>query len=308
MSSEEKVKPPNKYEHVRPRFQESQKERGKSMLPIINPASNIPELEESKVMDDYKIISHVGKGCFSVVSSAINKNTNHKFAIKTYTRIDQMQEYRIKSIQAEVQNLFDLEHENIISLRHAVRDGRKIQLIMENGGKQSLSGLLRKKEHFEELEAKRYFVQVARALAYCHDKRICHRDLKLENMLVDDAGKVKLIDFGFSARCSSQAKLSTVCGTPPYMSPELAAGQPYSGMSADIWALGVALYLMLCGKFPFKAGNEKELYRLIQQGKYKVGATMSSEAKSLLEGMLRKEENARWTAQDILQSEWVKTQ
>lgn len=61
-------------------------------------------------MDNYKIISHVGKGCFSVVSAAVNKNTNKKCAIKTYVRTDQMEEHRIKSIQSEVQNLFDLDH------------------------------------------------------------------------------------------------------------------------------------------------------------------------------------------------------
>ena len=126
---------------------------------------------------------------------------------------------------------------------------------MENGGKQSLSGLLRKADHFDEESAKKYFKQVVEGIAYCHSKNICHRDVKLENILVDDKGKVKLIDFGFSAKCNENSKLTTVCGTPPYMSPELAARMPYNGMSADIWALGVSLYLMLVGKFPFKANN-----------------------------------------------------
>jgi serine/threonine protein kinase len=74
-------------------------------------------------------------------------------------------------------------------------------------------------------------------------------------MLVDDFGKVKLIDFGFSLKCKSKERLTSYCGTPPYMSPELASRSPYSGHTSDIWALGVALFLMLNGKFPFKAGN-----------------------------------------------------
>ena len=156
-----------------------------------------------------------------------------------------------------MQNLFDLQHENIISLRHAVRDGRKILLIMENGGKQSLSGLLRKTNNFDEARTKAYFRQIMDGVAYCHHKNICHRDIKLGNILVDDNGKVKIIDFGFSMKCKTRSKFTIACGTPPYMSPELAAGQTYSGMSADIWALGVCLYLMLTGKFPFKASNEK---------------------------------------------------
>lgn len=83
-----------------------------------------------------------------MVSAAVNKNNNTKYAIKTYNRIDQMDDIRIKNIQSEVQNLFTLQHQNIISLKHAVKDGRKVQLIMENGGKQSLSGLLRKTTAF----------------------------------------------------------------------------------------------------------------------------------------------------------------
>lgn len=82
------------------------------------------------------------------MSAAVNKNNNTKYAIKTYNRIDQMDDIRIKNIQSEVQNLFTLQHQNIISLKHAVKDGRKVQLIMENGGKQSLSGLLRKTTAF----------------------------------------------------------------------------------------------------------------------------------------------------------------
>ena len=90
---------------------------------------------------------------------------------------------------------------------------------MENGGKQSLSGLLRKTNSFDEARAKRYFKQMVEGLAYCHSKNICHRDLKLENILVDDNGKVKIIDFGFSFRCKPNSKFTVVCGTPPYMSP-----------------------------------------------------------------------------------------
>jgi len=95
------------------------------------------------------------------VSSAVNKISNNKCAIKTYTRVDQLDDVRLKNIQSEVENLLYLKHDNIIELQHAVKDGKKIQLIMENGGKQSLSGLLRKTSNFEEAVAKKYFRQIA---------------------------------------------------------------------------------------------------------------------------------------------------
>lgn len=103
-------------------------------LPSLNKTYPIPELQSPTVLQNYKVISHVGKGGFSVVSAAVNKQNHHKYAIKTYSRIDQMQDFKLKSIQSEVQNLYNLSHENIIQLKHAVKDGRKIQLVMENGG------------------------------------------------------------------------------------------------------------------------------------------------------------------------------
>lgn len=114
-----------------------------------------------------------------MVSAAVNKKNLHKYAIKTYTKINQLENYRLKNIQSEVRNLFALKHENVIDLKHAVKDGKKIQLIMENGGKQSLSGLLRKVNNFSEDVARCYFRQITEGIAYCHNQNICHRDLKL---------------------------------------------------------------------------------------------------------------------------------
>ena len=105
--------------------------------------------------------------------------------------------------------------------------------------------------------------------------------------MVDDKGKIKIIDFGFSTTTDSRSKLSTFCGTPPYMCPELASRQPYNGFCADIWALGISLYLMLYGKFPFRAADERELFRLIQQGKYKVDYDLSPQVRNLMEKMLK---------------------
>ena len=101
-----------------------------------------------------------------------------------------------------------------------------------------------------------------------HSQLICHRDLKLENILVSDRQRVKIIDFGFGIRTPEDVNLKIFCGTSSYMSPEVTRKIEYSGFKADIWALGVVLYVMLTGRFPFTAKTEKELFSRIQMGQF----------------------------------------
>ena len=101
-----------------------------------------------------------------------------------------------------------------------------------------------------------------------HEMGIVHRDLKLDNILINDKNEIKLIDFGFATGCKKDEKLSMQCGTPQYMCPDLARNKPYSAQMADVWALGVMLFIMSAGKLPFAAEYEADLYRKIQNGKY----------------------------------------
>ena len=96
-----------------------------------------------------------------------------------------------------------------------------------------------------------------------HSNLICHRDLKIENILVSDRQRIKIIDFGFSIRTQEDVNLKIFCGTSAYMSPEIVRKTEYNGFKADIWALGVVLYVLLTGRFPFKAKTEKELFMRI---------------------------------------------
>ena len=140
-----------------------------------------------------------------------------------------------------------------------------------------------------EEKCRPYFRQIVSAFEYLHKNHICHRDIKLDNILIESGtNQIKVIDFGFTAFTSNQngekQKLKIFCGTPSYMAPELVKKSEYDGAKVDMWALGVLLYTLLLGCFPFKGNSEQELYSRIMRGWYKFpsGALLSKEAKHII--------------------------
>ena len=137
---------------------------------------------------------------------------------------------------------------------------------MEYCGKISMREFLKQKRggRLEEHELKPIFRQIVKAVQYCHQKGIAHRDIKLENILIMNKKLIKLIDFGFSINIKNKGRLNLFCGTPSYMPPEIVSKVAYYGKPADIWALGILLFKMLTGNFPFKGRNDRELFRKIK--------------------------------------------
>ena len=125
---------------------------------------------------------------------------------------------------------------------------------MEMGGTLSLQSYLKSKaaKKLNESEVKLIFKQLVDGVSYLHKNNIAHRDLKLENILIDDNKNIKVIDFGFSLVTPRNKPLNVCCGTPSYMAPELIAKKNYYGHLVDIWALGILLFVLLSGYFPFK--------------------------------------------------------
>ena len=151
-----------------------------------------------------------------------------------------------------------------------------------------------------------------------HSNNVIHRDLKLENVLIDRESKqTKLIDFGFSIKVKNaqESKLPYCCGTPTFMSPELAQKKEHLGAPADIWALGVILYILLTGKLPFHGAFEDDLFRKIATGKYKwpdfltdkknQTVELSNGAKNLVRRIFTMDQKRRPSATKILQDPWL---
>lgn len=190
---------------------------------------------------------------------------------------------------------------------------------MELGGQQSLHSYLKTKDggKLNEEEARSVFKQLVEGTRYLHERNIAHRDLKLENILIDDDNKIKIIDFGFSVPVEKGKLLTVCCGTPSYMAPELANRKDYDGIGVDIWALGIILYVMLSGKFPFKGildlirklynsqckgENDRDLYRKISRCSYERIKDVSIEAQGLISRILRLNPNDRITAAQVLRA------
>ena len=134
---------------------------------------------------------------------------------------------------------------------------------------------------------------------------MAHRDLKLQNVLLDSKRTVKIIDFGFSTLTSTNETLKMFCGTPNYMAPEIIDRKEYHGAPADIWAAGVLLFTILCGEFPFKGLNDRDLYKRITAGGFITPPHVSTGAKELLAAMLSLEPSSRPLARVVLTFPWM---
>lgn len=156
---------------------------------------------------------------------------------------------------------------------------------------------LQKKRKLKLKQVKHLMFQLASALAYIHSKGIMHRDLKLENLLLDEGNWLKLCDFGW---CTDQGSMrKTFCGTYEYMAPELVLNMHYSN-KVDIWALGILTYELLHGYSPFKGYGSKAILRNIKKGVFNFGSFVEPEARWFISSCLWNDPSERPPASDLL--------
>ncbi|XP_022237900.1 serine/threonine-protein kinase SIK2-like isoform X2 [Limulus polyphemus] len=159
-----------------------------------------------------------------------------------------------------------------------------------------------------EAVAQKKFSQIVSAVQYCHNQCIVHRDLKAENLLLDDNMNIKIADFGFSNYYSLDNLLTTWCGSPPYAAPEVFEGKKYVGPEIDVWSLGVVLYVMVCGTLPFDGSSLQVLRERVLSGRFRIPYFMSSECENIIRRMLVLDPSKRFTIEYIKQHKWMQVE
>ncbi|XP_011698767.1 PREDICTED: uncharacterized protein LOC105456434 isoform X3 [Wasmannia auropunctata] len=221
-----------------------------------------------KLKQRFDIIKKLGQGTYGKVQLGINKETGQEVAIKTIKKCKIETEADLIRIRREIQIMSSVQHPNIIHIYEVFENREKMVLVMEYAAGGELYDYLSERKVLNEHEARRIFRQIATAVFYCHKHKICHRDLKLENILLDQVGNAKIADFGLSNVFDEQRLLNTFCGSPLYASPEIVKGTPYHGPEVDCWSLGVLLYTLVYGAMPFDGSNFKRLVKQISQSDY----------------------------------------
>ncbi|XP_076029266.1 MAP/microtubule affinity-regulating kinase 3-like isoform X21 [Oratosquilla oratoria] len=252
----------------------------------------------------YRLLKTIGKGNFAKVKLAKHIPTGKEVAIKIIDKT-QLNPGSLQKLFREVRIMKILDHPNIVKLFQVIETDKTLYLVMEYASGGEVFDYLVFHGRMKEKEARAKFRQIVSAVQYCHQKKIIHRDLKAENLLLDSEMVIKIADFGFSNEFTPGNKLDTFCGSPPYAAPELFQGKKYDGPEVDVWSLGVILYTLVSGSLPFDGSNLKELRERVLRGKYRIPFYMSTDCENLLKKFLVLNPARRASLETIMKDRWM---
>ena len=259
-------------------------------------------------ISQYQIKGKIGEGMFGKVKLGIHLLTKEKVAIKIFDKGKIKNEKEVEYIEREISILKKLNHYNTIKLYNIIQNENFIFLIQEYVPNGELLHFLENPENtnLTENQICKIYQQIISGIEYLHEIGIAHRDLKLENILLNSEKNIKIIDFGLSNKYNKEngELLQSSCGSPCYAAPEMIKGIQYHGLDTDIWSSGILLYLMLCKSFPFNDKNNSKLYQKILSGKFNLPNYLSNEAKDLLSKLLKVNPTERIKLEEIKKHPW----
>ncbi|URE26468.1 NAF domain [Musa troglodytarum] len=233
----------------------------------------------------YHLKRTIGEGTFAKVKLGVDAETNANVAVKIIDKA------------MVVQNKL---------MYQVIATKTKIYLVMEYVAGGQLSDKLEYLKRLDEREARKYFQQLIDAVDYCHSRGVYHRDLKPENLLLDSKGNLKVSDFGLSVLRKPGDLLSTACGSPSYVAPEVIIHKSYDGAAADVWSCGVIIFELLAGYLPFEDRSLMNLYRKISRAEYTCPDWFSDSQKKLISRILDPSPFKRATLSEIIGHEWFR--
>ncbi|KAK8477043.1 hypothetical protein V6N13_078920 [Hibiscus sabdariffa] len=274
----------------------------------------IEEEEEEKRkgvlrLGNYELGRTLGEGNFAKVKLAKNLHSSLPFAVKILDKSKLVQLNVTDQIKREISTLKLLKHPNVVRLHEVLASKTKIYMVLEYATGGELFDKIASEGKLKEAEGRKFFQQLIDGVSYCHDKGVFHRDLKLENVLIDANGNIKISDFGLSAlprHLREDGLLHTTCGSPNYVAPEILANRGYNGAASDIWSCGVILYVILTGYLPFDDRNLAVLYQKVCKGDTQIPKWLSSGARNMIKRILDPNPDTRITMAEIKNDKWFK--
>lgn len=263
----------------------------------------------------YSLGDTLGEGSYGKVKAAYSHRLKRKVAIKIIDKKKMSQNVLEKFLPREMEALMNLHHPSIIDTYEIFETSAgKVYIVMELGERGSLLNYLTSQGPMDECTARAKFQQLASAIKHCHDLDFAHRDLKCDNILLDNDLNFKLSDFGFSkplARDGNGKTIlsSTFCGSLAYSAPELLEHIPCDPRISDMWSLGIILYAMLYASQPFDSSNVKEMLQVQKQQKipFVKSKNISAECKNLIVQLLHPDVSQRLCIDKVLSHPWLQT-
>mmetsp|Transcript_17530 Transcript_17530/g.52497 ORF Transcript_17530/g.52497 Transcript_17530/m.52497 type:complete len:420 (-) Transcript_17530:198-1457(-) len=291
-----------------------QRQTGQNISPSTKafaPSASRGTLSPAISVQDYVIDEDacVGEGSFANVMLATHVGSGTRVAVKVVDK-ERIPDGMLYLMERECDIIRLLSHRNIIRILHAAEDEGHFYFYMPYAAGGDVHSYIEEMDFVGEKPAYRIFSQLHHAVAYCHSQNVIHRDIKLENMLLTDKDDLNILlcDFGFSViRKRNDDLLEDYPGSPAYAAPELMRGIPYTGYNSDIWAMGVVLYMLVCGAYPFWDEDKPEMYRQILEDDpfYPPELNLSAEIRDLINWMLSKNEHDRPTLAQIKDHAWM---
>ncbi|XP_029362245.1 calcium/calmodulin-dependent protein kinase IGb [Echeneis naucrates] len=262
--------------------------------------------DTDNIQEVFHFMEELGSGAFSEVYMVKEKKTGKMFAMKCVKK----KQKRDLNLENEITVLRRIQHDNVVGMEDFYESRTHYYLVMQLVSGGELFDRILDRGVYSEKDASRVIQQVLQAVSYLHQNGIVHRDLKPENILYysqEENSKIMISDFGLS-KMVDNGIMSTACGTPGYVAPEVLAQKPYS-KAVDCWSIGVITYILLCGYPPFYEDSETRLFSKIMKAQYEFDSPfwddISESAKDFIRNMMQKNPSMRYSTEQALRHPWI---